>query len=519
MRSRPSRYNHGNDLYGLTWQISRQIDPQYAIHFVCYAYEPNAILVRPMKSRSDECFVAAYKEMYEYLESRGFKPKLNVTDNECSKAVQKYIDSQNVSWQLVEPDNHRVNAAERAIQTFKNHFLAGLASVDAGFPLQLWCYLLEQAEMTLNMLRTARSNNEISAYEALEGKFDYNKTPIAPPGTKALIYEAATRRKTWAPHAVNGWYLGPAMKHYRCGKYFIDHSRAIRIANTAKLFPSHCKIPTISEADRTVLAANELLQRIKSEHTLKCANDIKHKKIMQQLTDIIENRPAPRVDQDAPPRVPAPSTSVNITAPRVVRKIKQLHQRKTRQNNPIPAVIKNGNENELEQHNPSNRNGEVTNAEPRVVPIRTATSQRDNLHDFDTNNYPHLIVDDDTQPISTDVPSQRGRNVHIIEDVTTPLETQRVPPRRSPRLRMPQFHAANAAIFLNKEALHEVVANAIDGERSLIDAGQKLMLTLATNYAEPLNLMRAQIEHQEKLAKIREENGEAEVIALLTTQQ
>ena len=257
--------------------------------FVCYAYEPNAILVRPMKSRSDECFVAAYKDMYEYLESRGFKPKLNVMDNECSKAVQKYIDSQNVSWQLVEPDNHRVNAAEKAIQTFKNHFLAGLASVDAGFPLQLWCYLLEQAEMTLNMLRTARSNNEISAYEALEGKFDYNKTPIAPPGTKALIYEAATRRKTWAPHAVNGWYLGPAMKHYRCGKYFIDHWRAIRIANTAKLFPTHCKIPTISEADRTVLAANELLQRIKSEHTFKCANDIKHKKIMQQLTDIIEN--------------------------------------------------------------------------------------------------------------------------------------------------------------------------------------------------------------------------------------
>ena len=107
--------------------------------FVCYAYGPNAILVHPMKTRSDECFVAAYEEMYEYLESRGFKPKLNVTDNECSKAVQRYIKSQNVEWQLVEPDNHRVNAAERAIQIFKNHFLAGLASVDAGFPLQLWC--------------------------------------------------------------------------------------------------------------------------------------------------------------------------------------------------------------------------------------------------------------------------------------------------------------------------------------------------------------------------------------------
>ena len=103
--------------------------------FVCYVYEVNAILVRPMKSRSDACMVAAYKDIYEYLESVDQKPTLNVTDNEASKAVKKYIQSKNVDWQLVEPDNHRVNAAERAIQTFKNHFLAGLATVDKTFPL------------------------------------------------------------------------------------------------------------------------------------------------------------------------------------------------------------------------------------------------------------------------------------------------------------------------------------------------------------------------------------------------
>ena len=83
--------------------------------------------------------------MSKYLESVGQNPTLNVTDNEASKAVQKYIKSKNVDWQLVEPDNHRVNAAERAIQTFKNHFLAGLATVDKTFPLQLWCYLSTRA--------------------------------------------------------------------------------------------------------------------------------------------------------------------------------------------------------------------------------------------------------------------------------------------------------------------------------------------------------------------------------------
>ena len=130
------------------------------------------------------------------------------------KSGQKYMKKYDVRWQLVEPNNHRVNAAERAIQTFKSYFLAGLACVDKEFPLQLWCYLLFQAELTLNLLRTARSDPSKSAYEALEGKFDYNATPLAPPGTKALVYETPKRRAAWAPHAVDAWYLGLAMDHY-----------------------------------------------------------------------------------------------------------------------------------------------------------------------------------------------------------------------------------------------------------------------------------------------------------------
>ena len=147
-------------------------------------------------------------------------------DNKASKAVQNYIRSQNVDWLLAEPNNHRVNVAKRVIQTFKNHFLAGLATVDIQFPLQLWCYLLQQAELTLNLLWTSLVDPEKSAYEVLDGAFDYNTTPLTPPGTQALIYEAPTRRTAWAPHAVDGWYLGPAMRHYRCGLYFITETQA-----------------------------------------------------------------------------------------------------------------------------------------------------------------------------------------------------------------------------------------------------------------------------------------------------
>ena len=50
--------------------------------FVCYLYEASSILVRPMKSRNDESFVVAYREIYKELKAKGFKPTLNITDNE-----------------------------------------------------------------------------------------------------------------------------------------------------------------------------------------------------------------------------------------------------------------------------------------------------------------------------------------------------------------------------------------------------------------------------------------------------
>jgi hypothetical protein len=51
------------------------------------------------------------------------------------------------------PDLHRCNAAERAIQTFKNHFIAGLSSTDKHLPMHLWDRLLLQATTPLNLLR------------------------------------------------------------------------------------------------------------------------------------------------------------------------------------------------------------------------------------------------------------------------------------------------------------------------------------------------------------------------------
>ncbi len=49
-----------------------------------------------------------------------------------------FLTKNNCKLQLMEPHNHRVNAAEQAIQMFKDAFIAALATMDSNFPLQLW---------------------------------------------------------------------------------------------------------------------------------------------------------------------------------------------------------------------------------------------------------------------------------------------------------------------------------------------------------------------------------------------
>ena len=64
-------------------------------------------------------------------------PALDVMDNECSKVIKKIIKKENVDIQMVEPHNHRVNAAEPAANAAKYHTIAGLATVDINCPLRL----------------------------------------------------------------------------------------------------------------------------------------------------------------------------------------------------------------------------------------------------------------------------------------------------------------------------------------------------------------------------------------------
>jgi len=157
---------------------------------ILYHYDSNAILAEPLKSRNDSEVLPAYDKLINLLKARGLTPRLHRLDNEASKALKTRLhDEHKMTLQMAPPHIHRRNAAERAIRTFKNHLIAGLASTDPHFPMYLWSALVPQAVLTLNMLRTSRINPALSAHDHIWGKFDFNATPIVPPGTKLILHE------------------------------------------------------------------------------------------------------------------------------------------------------------------------------------------------------------------------------------------------------------------------------------------------------------------------------------------
>ena len=100
--------------------------------------DSNGILQEPMKNCTSGEMIHAYQKLINRLKSTGITPKHHILDNECSADFMQTIRDNNMTYQLVPPHNHRRNMAEKAIQTFKAHFISILCGADKDFPLHLW---------------------------------------------------------------------------------------------------------------------------------------------------------------------------------------------------------------------------------------------------------------------------------------------------------------------------------------------------------------------------------------------
>ena len=97
------------------------------------------------------------------LSDRGHKVDVQILDNKVIADFKRNIvEDWCATYQMVPPNVHQRNIAERAIRTFKAHFLSVLAGLGSTFHKFMRDNLLAQIELTLNLLRQATLNPSIS---------------------------------------------------------------------------------------------------------------------------------------------------------------------------------------------------------------------------------------------------------------------------------------------------------------------------------------------------------------------
>ncbi len=318
---------------------------------VAVELDGNYIDGEPLQSRSAKSLTKAYLAIFQRWKATGvICPNWHILDNEAPEELKQAIRDNKCRVELTPADQHRRNAAERAIQTFKGHFISVLAGVDNSFPINQWDELLPQTILTLNLLRQSNVAPNISAWAYHHGSFDYNRMPLAPMGCAVQFHIKPSKRKTFGEHSEDGFYLKTSEEHYRTHVVFCKKTRAKRLADTVFFKHKYITQPTVTPADAIVNALTKLQDAIQGiqhskndahfealrrlEQTLQPQNkqiiktegQVKLPRVEQQIKLTTQQVPRVRFDEsqptvhDPPPRliVTSPQTPIverNIVAP------------------------------------------------------------------------------------------------------------------------------------------------------------------------------------------------------------
>ncbi len=134
------------------------------------------------------------------------------------------------------------------------------------------------------MLRFSWKNPKKLANQEVYGSFDFNKTPLAQLGTKALVYDDPGSQTSWLPHAFDGFYVEPTSNHYQCLQFYIPAMHHFRFSDTWRLYPAHCQVPVTSQHDLSIAVAADLLKVFGGTVPKSSANKIKHIQAIQKLS-------------------------------------------------------------------------------------------------------------------------------------------------------------------------------------------------------------------------------------------
>ena len=185
--------------------------------------------------------------------------ELKILDNEASSEYRTTLqDIWKVDYQLFPPNLHRHNAAERAICTFKAHFLLILTGISEDSPKNMWDLLIYQTKMTLNLLQKSTLKSDTSAWEHFNGPIRYNQAPLGPLGYKVIMNKKTNARHSWDFRGKCECNVGVSLEKYWCQLIVAKDTKPVQLSDTEEFCHHYLIKPTLKHSDRILHGINTL---------------------------------------------------------------------------------------------------------------------------------------------------------------------------------------------------------------------------------------------------------------------
>jgi hypothetical protein len=88
--------------------------------------------------------------------------------------------------------------------------------------------------------------------------------PIHPLGTKVVVLEPAPTRESWAPHGLDGFYVGPSFDHYQCFRIYVIITNDFRTTDSLSWHPKKLHLPGSSKEELIHAKAEEILHLLQN---------------------------------------------------------------------------------------------------------------------------------------------------------------------------------------------------------------------------------------------------------------
>lgn len=160
----------------------------------------------------------------------------------------------------------------------------------------------------------------LSVYAYLFGVFDYNKTPLVPPGTKILAHAKPSNWTSWGIKGDQEWTIGPALKQYRCIKCNFPDTRTERNVDTVTFPQKTIKFPEVNLEDFLQQSASDIITKLiaplSTTTVLLQAGDHTSNALLEIATILKSSKLLPIVEQPkSPTKLPTNTAPIQLRSP------------------------------------------------------------------------------------------------------------------------------------------------------------------------------------------------------------